>query len=141
MILKNLKNPELTKAMLTNIKWIVIVLFLLACVALFIWGDRFQPGSIFAGLAGFIAALKSKFFVNVRGLDKMALIKQAHELKLEEWKMEKLEYEQPYDSLKNRIDSLNKRIELFNKELEKTSKPGYRAKKRSEEEILRWLNR
>ena len=56
--------------MLTNIKWIVIVLVMLGCTALFIWGDRIQPGSVFAGLAAFIAALKSKLFGNEKGLGK-----------------------------------------------------------------------
>ena len=79
--------------MITNIKWIVIGLVLLGCIALFIWGDRIQQGSVFAGLAGFIAALKSKFFGSEKGLDKMALIRRSYELKREEWELEKQQYE------------------------------------------------
>ena len=125
--------------MITYIKWIVAGLVLLGCIALFIWGDRIQPGSVFAGLAAFIAALKSKLFGNEKYLEKMNLIQHSHSRKREEWEQEKLLYEQRYDSLKIRIDTLKNRIEWLNEQLEKTSKKDYKGQQRSEEEILRWL--
>jgi hypothetical protein len=112
---------------------------LLGCIALFVWGGRIQPGSVFAGLAGFIAALKSKLFGSEKGSEKIAFIQRSHKLKLEGWEQEKQQYEQRYEFLKTRIDRLNNRIELLNEQLDKTSKPNYKAQHRSEEEILRWL--
>ena len=125
--------------MFTNIKWIVIVLVLLGCTALFIWGDRIQPGSVFAGLAAFIAALKSKLFGIEKYLGKMDLIRRSHELERTKWEREKRNFENRYYIFRAHIHMLDDNIEKLNKELEKTSKPGYRAQGRSEEEILRWL--
>jgi hypothetical protein len=125
--------------MLTYIKWIVIGIVLLGCIALFIWGDKIQPGSVFAGLAGFIAAIKSKLFGNAKLSEKLALIRNTHEFKRQEWEREKQQYENRYDTLKTRIDNLNSRIEVLNEQLDKTTKPGYKAQLRSEEEILHWL--
>ena len=48
--------------MISTIKWIVTALVLAGALALFIWGDRIQPGSILAGVAGFFAMLKSRLF-------------------------------------------------------------------------------
>ena len=125
--------------MITHLKWIVIGFFLLGCIALFIWGDKIQAGSVFAGLAAFIAAIKSKLFGNDKLSEKISLIKNTHEFKRKEWEIEREEYEQRYDTIKTRIDTLNKRIEMLNEQLDKTSKPGYKAQLRSEEEILFWL--
>jgi len=125
--------------MFTNIKWIVIVLILSGCIALFIWGDRIQPGSVFAGLAAVIAALKSKLFGIEKYLGKMDLIRRSHEQQRKEWEREKRNYENRYYVFRAHIHMLDTNIEKLNKELEKTSKQGYRAKQRSEEEILRWL--
>jgi len=122
-----------------NIKWIIIGIFILGCIALFIWGDRIQPGSVFAGLAAFIAAIKSKLFGNDRVTDKISQVQRTHELKRAEWQKEKEKYEELYDTLETRLDTLNTRIERLNEKLESTSKPGYEATKRREEEILRWL--
>ena len=127
--------------MLTNIKWIVIVLVLTGCTALFIWGDRTQPGSVFAGLAAFIAAIKSKLFGIEMYLGKMDLMRRSHEQQRRDWEREKRNYESRYYVFKAHIHMLDTNIEKLNKELEKTSKEGYRAERRSEEEILRWLNK
>ena len=126
--------------MLTNIKWIVIVLILFGCTALFIWGDRIQPGSVFAGLAAFIAAIKSKLFGIEKYLGKMDLIRRSHEQQRMEWERKKKEYENRYYILQAHIHMLDTNIEKLNKELGKTSEPGYKAERRSEEDILRWLN-
>jgi hypothetical protein len=125
--------------MIANIKWIIIGLFLLGCIALFIWGDKIQAGSIFAGIAAFIAAIKSKLFGNDKLAKKISNIRNSHEYKRRDWEIEKQEYESRYDSIKNRVDELNRRIEVLNEQLDKTSKPGDKVKVRSEEEILFWL--
>jgi hypothetical protein len=125
--------------MITHIKWIVTGLLILGSIALFIWGDKIQPGSVFAGLAGFIAAIKSKLFGNEKLSEKMNLIRNTHEFKRQEWEREKVQYENRYDTLKARIDTLNKRVEVLNEQLDKTTKAGYKARLRSEEEILFWL--
>ncbi|MCK5617695.1 hypothetical protein KAR91_88340 [Candidatus Pacearchaeota archaeon] len=128
-----------TKTMLKHIKWILIGLFLLGCLALFIWGDNIQTGSIFAGLAAFIAAIKSKLFGNNKLLEKIERIQNTHESKRKEWEAEKKQYNRSYDSLRVRIDELNTRIEVLNEQLDNSKKPDYKAKIRGEEEILRWL--
>jgi hypothetical protein len=125
--------------MITHIKWILIGLVLLGCIALFTWGDKIQPGTIFAGLATFVAAIKSKLFGKEKVLDKIQLVKNTHEYKRREWEREKIQYELRYDSLKTRLDSINKRIEDLSEQLDRTTRPGYKAELRSEEEILFWL--
>lgn len=127
--------------MITYIKWIVIGLFLLGCIALFIWGDKIPAGSIFAGLAAFIAAIKSKLFGNDKMTEKINLIQQTHRYKRREWEIEKDEYQKRYDTLKARVDTLNVRIEILHEQLDKTKNPEYKAKLRSEEEIMFWLNK
>ena len=118
--------------MLTHIKWILIGVVLIGCIALFIWGDKIQPGSVFAGLAAFIAAIKSKLFGREKKpLDEISKIRKAHERERDVWEIEKRLYEERYDILKGKMDSLDRRIEGIRKE----------AGGRSEGEILDWLGK
>jgi CRISPR/Cas system CMR-associated protein Cmr5 small subunit len=127
--------------MLAHIKWIVIALVLFGCVALFIWGDKIPAGSIFAGMAAFIAALKTKLFGNDKLAEKISDIRNSHENKRKDWLMEKEKYEFQYDQMKTRIEKLSKRVEILNEQLEQTTSPENKAKRRSEEEILFWLTK
>lgn len=124
--------------MLKKIKWIVTGIFLIVCLALFIWGDKlnFPAGSIFAGLAVFIAAIKSKLFGNNKLMEELEQIQNSHEEKRKTWEEEKIIQQQKYDSLKNLIEELDTRIEELDEEFERT---GNRGGGRSEEEILRWM--
>ncbi len=125
--------------MASQIKWILIGLVLLGIIALFIWGDRIQPGSVFAGLAAFIAAIKSRLFGNDKLAEKITNLKSAHSRKREEWENEKKLYELWYDTLEGRLDTLNRRIEILDKEMEEVSKSEGKSPHRSAEEIKRWL--
>jgi hypothetical protein len=121
-----------------KIKWIVIGIFLLICLVLFIWGDKLNipAGSIFAGLALLIAAIKSRLFGSDKLLKEIDRIQNNHEIKRKEWEQEKQIQEQQYDSLKNILVELDARIEQLDEELGKTE---YRESGRSEEEVLRWM--
>ena len=83
-----------------NIKWIITGIFLLVAVALFIWSDRIEPGSIFAGIAGLIAALKSKLFGRISQEEKIAILRNEHNRKRDEWEREKKRYEREFEILK-----------------------------------------
>ena len=127
--------------MLTNIKWIVLIIVLSGCTALFIWGDRIQPGSVFAGLATFIAALKSKL-LGITSFQKMiSEIESSHQLKRDEWESEKRDYDRQYDLLKLRLDSLDNRTEILKEQLRQASQKDYQPQRRTEEEIREWLMR
>ena len=124
-----------------NLKWIIIGIILLGLLALFIWGDHVEPGSIFAGLAGFIAALKSKLFGN--NILKLTIedIENKHQLKRDEWEKEKREYDKQYDILKLKLDSLDNRTEILKEQLRRASQNDYQPKRRTEAEILEWLKK
>lgn len=119
-----------------NIKWIITGIFLLVAVALFIWSDRIEPGSIFAGIAGLIAALKSKLFGRISQEEKIAILRNEHNRKRDEWEREKKRYEREFEFLKLKLDSLDNRTEILRQKLDDPSEPV----KRSEKEILTWLN-
>ena len=125
--------------MASQIKWIVPGLVLLGITALFIWSDRIQPGSVFAGLATFIAAIKSKLFGNDKLAEKITNLKSSHTRKREEWENEKELYALWYDNLEERLDTLNRKIGILDKEIEDASKSNGKSPLRSEEEIRRWL--
>ena len=117
--------------MLSRIMWIAGSLIVLGIIAMFIWGDRIQQGSVLAGVAALIATIKSKFF-RIGGIGEISEIKIDHEKKRLQWEKEKEEYEQKYDSIKERIDVLNERIGVLD--------GGDEAyPKRREDEILKWL--
>jgi hypothetical protein len=130
--------------MITHIKWIVIGIILLGLITLFIWGDKIQPGSIFAGLAAFIAAIKSKLFGKEKLAQKTLEIHNSHKQSRSDWAIEKMDYDMKFQNLKTRLDSLDKKIE----ELKGDSLSGSwsvgkeeRGKSgKSEKEILEWLN-
>ena len=127
--------------MISNIKWIIIGIVLAGIIALFIWGDKIPAGSVFAGLATFIAAIKSKFLGIDKLQGKLKFLRQSHADKREAWEIEKLHYEEQVDTLKKRMDSLSLRIEVLYENIRRTEESDFTATKRSEEEILRWLGK
>jgi len=127
--------------MMKNIFWILAIVLLLGIIALFIWGDRIEPGSVLAGLAAFIAAIKSKLLGNGNLMERIADIEKSHNLKRDEWEKIKQEYDQKYEILKLKMDSLDNRTEIIKQQLQQTTMENYKSGKRSEQEILDWLNR
>ncbi len=127
--------------MITNIKWIAIGIVLAGFIALFIWGDKIPAGSVFAGLAGFIAAVKSKLLGIDKLPGKLKFLRQSHARKREAWEIEKMHYEEQVDTLKKRMDSLSLRIEVLYNNIRSTEESDFIATERSEEEILRWLGK
>ena len=125
--------------MITNIKWIGFGIVLAGLIALFIWGDKIPAGSVFAGLAGFIAIVKSKFLGIDKLQGKLKFLQKSHADKREAWEIEKLHYEEQVDTLKKRMDSLSLRIEVLYNNIRSTEESDFTATERSEEEILRWL--
>jgi hypothetical protein len=128
-------------AMHINIKCILIGIVVLGCIALFTLGDHIEPGSIFAGLAAFIAAIKSKFLGNLSLKEKIDGIESSHQLKREEWEYEKQKYDRNYEFLKLRMDSLDNLTEILKQELQQTTKTVYKPNQRTEAEIRDWLNK
>lgn len=126
--------------MTANIKWIVFGIVLAGLIVLFIWGDKIPAGSIFAGLATFVAAIKSKLL----GIDKLPgklnAIRQSHIAKRDAWRLEKLYYDEQADILKKKIDSLSHRIDKLYERQKRAEESAHSSGKRSEEEILRWLD-
>lgn len=125
--------------MISTIKWIVAALVLAGALALFIWGDRIQPGSILAGVAGFFAMLKSRLFGRRPLVEQIEEISRLHAQKREGWEVEKQQYEDRYRNLKEKIDSLDRRTDILRQKLDEAGNPGYTPKQISQEELLKWL--
>jgi len=119
-----------------SITYLLAILVALGILALLLWGDKIEPGSVFAGLAAFIAAIKSKLFGRNLLKDPVRTIDATHELKREEWEREKRRNDVRYEILNMKLDSLDRVAEVLKEKLRDTQKqtPG-----RSEEEIREWL--
>lgn len=127
--------------MFNTIKWIVIGIVILGFIALFIWGENIPPGSVLAGIAAFIAAIKARLFGNESLKERISEIRGEHQLKREEWQNLKQEYDSKYEQLKTKMDSLDNRTGILKQKIDSTSSPSHTPPKRSEKEILDYLNK
>lgn len=127
--------------MYIKIKYIIIGVLFLGIIALFIRGDKAEPGTILATIAAFIATIKSKLFGSSGFKEKAEIIRNAHKTEREEWDKEKRNYELQYELLQMKMDSLDKKTEDLKEEFVRNSQSGNKASQRTEDEILEWLNK
>lgn len=92
-----------------TVKYIIIAVVVLALVALFVYNDKVNLGSIFAGIAGLYAAVKAKLFHTDPLKERIGQIQDEHAMKREEWNTIKEEYESKFRALKARMDYLDYR--------------------------------
>ena len=127
--------------MFNTIKWIIVAIVILGFLALFIWGENIPPGSAIAGIAAFIAAIKSKLFENESLKERISEIRGEHQVKREKWHKLKQDYDSKYEQLKTKMDSLDNRTEILKQKIDSTSSPSHTPPKRSEQEILDYLDK
>ena len=85
------------------IKPVLITLAVIAALAFFLFRDRIEFGTLFAGLATFFAAVKSKIFGETEVQKMIEEVEASHALKRDEWETAKQKYDAEIDFIKAKM--------------------------------------
>ncbi len=121
---------------------ILIFIAVITAVAVVLFVDKVQLGSVVAALFGGLAALKARLFGNSSNLEaQLEEIDEHHEAKRETWKNEKAGFDSTRVAMEDKIRILEVKADTLLQRIDQLEKEKNRELSRqlSDEEILRRL--
>ena len=93
------------------IKTILITIAVLTAIALLLFREKIEPGTLIAGLATFFAAMKSRIFGVTKIENFIGDVVEEHSAKRNDWKALKEKYDADINALRARMEYQDYRTE------------------------------
>lgn len=122
------------------LKFIFITALFLSAIALVLWIGKIEPGTILAGIAAIIAAIKARLFGDHDLEEDLKKIEQHHQVQRDTWNEKEMEFEQANTEIMNRLKNMEVEKDSLVRQMDSLSRSRIKSLY-SEEEIAERLRK